>query len=49
MSFAHPESRPSGSQTRSFDILRQPVGARRCAKPWCTTRNPVVAQKPMEF
>ena len=49
MSFVHPVSRSSDSQTGPFDISRQASGAvRRCAKPCCKTRNPVVVQKRME-
>ena len=37
MSFAHPESGPSRAQIGLLEILRQPSGARRCAKPCGTT------------
>ena len=49
MSFVTPELRPLGGRTGGSDILHQPFDARRRAKPWCKTRNPMVVQKRMEF
>ncbi len=47
MSFVHPKSPPSGGQTGSFDISRQPSGARRRAKPWRTTPIRAMVRKGM--
>ena len=47
LSFAHPESGPSGSQTGAFGISRQPYEAWRCAKPCLKTLKPTAARKRM--